>query len=147
MFEKKDELIEINLKRIIEQKKHSNYSIHLVDKEGKQLKKWKEFSQILEEKNLIRYESLEQLAFELTDFAYDLYEKYGSWFKYLESEKSRETHNLEIKNKEEEKLALDLNLLKRTLQDYNSTKWMARISVFLSTILAIYEIYKIYKAK
>ena len=88
MLENLDELIEINLKLLNEAPNKSMFRIYFVDEKGKRISRTATFSEILEEKGLIKLEKSKGYRCDLTEFGHEVFVN-GGWKKYLENDKEK----------------------------------------------------------
>jgi hypothetical protein len=82
MFKNIDELIEVNLKLLYTSQSQFMMRINFKDEFGYNLKNTKEFSEILNDKGLVKLESSQGFRCDLTDFGRQVFEN-GGWNQYL----------------------------------------------------------------
>jgi hypothetical protein len=82
MFKNIDELIEVNLKLLYTSQSQFMMRINFKDEFGYNLKNTKEFSEILNDKGLVKLESSQEFRCDLTDFGRQVFEN-GGWIQYL----------------------------------------------------------------
>jgi hypothetical protein len=82
MFKNIDELIEVNLKLLYTSQSQFMMRINFKDEFGYNLKNTKEFSEILNDKGLVKLESSQGFRCDLTDFGRQVFEN-GGWIQYL----------------------------------------------------------------
>jgi hypothetical protein len=106
MFKNIDELIEVNLKLLYTSKSQFMMRINFKDEFGYNLKNTNEFSEILNDKGLVKLESTQGFRCDLTDFGRQVFES-GGWNHYLSTVQSHakfntiEDMNLEVKKIEQ----------------------------------------------
>ncbi|TRX38109.1 hypothetical protein FNW52_04190 [Flavobacterium sp. ZT3R18] len=82
MFKNIDELIEVNLKLLYTSQSQFMMRINFKDEFGYNLKNTKEFSQILNNKGLVKLEPSQGFRCDLTNFGRQVFED-GGWNQYL----------------------------------------------------------------
>ena len=144
MFEKLDELIELNLRKVNESVNHSTFYLNFIDLDKKGLKQGLKLAQMMENEGLIE---LNNQRCSLTKFGFRVSES-GGWIQFnqllaeenkIEKDKQQKKESLEFELAESNIVANKLNQ-----NNAKTNKFIAWVGIIVGVINLIVFVYQVF---
>lgn len=146
MFDNIDELIEINLKLLIESNDHSLYLMKFVNELGSGIDNFERFAKYMEGKGLINIEPTKRQRCDLTALGYKISQN-GGWLQFLKDSQKNEDQEIVEKRLKEHleneltKSNLEANELNKTIAIENKlNEKKNRLATWINILIGILNI-------